>query len=159
MADGIVDHDVDYFAWTQEQAKILRNLGGLIFELPLDARNLADEVEGLGIAERQRLQEALEAVVVHVIKLENSAARAPRKDWHNTVAVERRRAQRVLRASPSLFYVIDVEELFQSARLLAASDMSREGGFDGALPAHMPYTMAQLLNSTFWPVNRHGLGE
>lgn len=149
--------DRDYYAWTQEQARILRNLVEQMPELPLDALHLADEVEGVGQAERQRLIEALELTTLNLIKLENSAARAPRRDWRNLVAVERRRCQRILRASPSLAMAPSVDELFESARMIAAADLAREGGFDGALPFEMPYTLTQLLDNAFWPVNRHGL--
>lgn len=155
--DAPIAFDSDYFAWTQEQARILRNLAGTMPTLPLDALHLADEINGVGQGEKQRLGEALEMVLVVLIKLENSAARAPRKIWRNMLAVERRRAKRILRASPSLALALDLTETFQSARMIAAADLAREGGFDGALPSQMPYTLKQMLDDGFSPENRHGL--
>lgn len=151
------DFDRDYFAWTQDQARILRALCEAMPELPLDSAHLADEIEGLGLGERQRLAEALELSLVALLKLENSAARAPRKGWRNVLTVERRRIQRILRISPSLALTPDLEALFQSARLIAASELAREGGFDGALPSHAPYTLRQILDDGFVPDNRHGV--
>jgi hypothetical protein len=155
--DAPIAFDSDYFAWTQEQARILRNLAQTMPTLPLDALHLADEINGVGQGEKQRLGEALEMVLVVLVKLENSAARAPRKIWRNMLAVERRRAKRILRASPSLALALDLTETFQSARMIAAADLAREGGFDGALPSQMPYTLKQMLDDGFSPENRHGL--
>lgn len=159
MTDEIVKFDADYYAWTREQSGFLRNLGGLVFELPIDTRNLADEVAGLGEAEKRRLNESLEAIVLNLVKLEYGAGRPPRKNWRNAVAVERKRAQRILRASPSLFAIADIEEAFQSVCPVVAAELAREGGFDGALPLHVPYTMNQLLNDSFWPANRKGISD
>lgn len=158
MGDGSpCDFDRDYYAWTQDQARILRSLCEAMPELPLDSLHLAEEIEGLGLAERQRLFEALELSLVALLKLENSAARAPRQGWRNLLAVERRRVQRILRVSPSLAMTPNLDELFQSARLIAAAELAREGGFDGALPSHTPYTLRQILDGGFVPDNRHGV--
>ncbi|HRJ62008.1 MAG TPA: DUF29 domain-containing protein [Azospirillaceae bacterium] len=157
--DSPCDFDRDYYAWTQDQARILRALTETMPDTPLDGQHLADEIEGLGLAERQRLFEALELSLVALLKLENSAARAPRQGWRNLLAVERRRVQRILRISPSLAFTPDLDELFQSARLIAAAELAREGGFDGALPSHTPYTLRQILDDGFVPDNRHGVAS
>ena len=65
-------HERDYYAWTVDQAKLLRELaqGGL--ETPLDLENLAEEVADLGKSERSDLQSYVRNVIEHLLKLEYS---------------------------------------------------------------------------------------
>ena len=54
----------DFYAWTQEQAAMLRE--GALQEL--DRANLIAEIEDLGRSARQELRSSLERLVLHLLK-------------------------------------------------------------------------------------------
>jgi hypothetical protein len=54
----------DLYAWTQEQAALLRE-GAL---QKLDRANLIEEIEDLGRSARQELRSYLEGLVLHLLK-------------------------------------------------------------------------------------------
>ena len=66
----------------------------------------------------------------------------------------RRRAKR----SPTALARIDLDELAADARLSLQNRYGDQAWAD-ALPATCPYDLGQTLDPSFFPVNRHGLGE
>ncbi len=69
MPDGL--YDADFFLWTQEQARLLRNSAHAATNLPLDWENLAEEVEDLGRSNRRELRNRLRVVMEHLLKLQH----------------------------------------------------------------------------------------
>lgn len=59
-----VSYEIDFFAWTEQQSKLLR-LGK--FD-DLDLENLADEIESLGKQQRQELRNRLAILIGHLLK-------------------------------------------------------------------------------------------
>jgi hypothetical protein len=95
-------YDEDFFAWSQQQAKALRSAarGGSNYEL--DWENLAEEIDALGRSERRELASRLSLIIEHLVKLNHSSARYPRRRWRETVRRERAEVERVLEDNPSL---------------------------------------------------------
>lgn len=95
-------YDEDFVAWTEEQAGMLRELGQTSTNPPLDWENLAEEVESLGISQRRELSSRIGIIIEHLLKLEHSPTRDPRRGWIDTVLRERDEVQTLLATSPSL---------------------------------------------------------
>ena len=91
-------YDVDFYAWTMEQAALLRT--GRSSEADLE--NVAEEIESLGRAERRGLASHVRTVIEHLMKLQASPATEPRAGWRETVLRVRNDTEDVLDDSPSL---------------------------------------------------------
>ncbi len=76
MSDSL--YEEDFFAWTQTQARALKAYradGGL------DYGNLADEVGGLGRAQRATVISMVRQILVHLYKLAATGRDAPKRHW------------------------------------------------------------------------------
>ena len=149
-------YDDDFYAWTQDQARLLREAAAERTNTPIDWENLAEEVEGVGRSELSAVESALMRVMEHLLKLEFSPA-DPRAGWKASVIEHRARAVKDLKASPSLRNRIDLEGEYRTARELAALGLARDGVRVEDLPEDCPYVLDRLLDRAWWPANRHGL--
>jgi len=154
---GKISYDEDFYAWTQEQGRRLREAGASRVNAPVDWDNLAEEIESMGRSELSAVESALMRVMEHLLKLEFSPAVDPRRGWAASVVEHRARAAKDLKASPSLRGRIDLDGEYQTARELAVLGLARDGVESGDLPDACPYTLEQLLDRAWWPANRHGL--
>jgi hypothetical protein len=59
-------YDADFYAWTQEQAKLLRGRQWS----QLDLLNLIEEIESLGKQQRPELRNRLSVLIGHLLKWE-----------------------------------------------------------------------------------------
>jgi hypothetical protein len=59
-----ISYDNDFYAWTQEQANLLRT--GELHQI--DWQNIAEEIEDMGRAEKRQLESRLEILVMHLLK-------------------------------------------------------------------------------------------
>ena len=120
----------------------------------LDFGNLAEEVEGLGKSVRRELQSQIRRVVRHLLKLEHSPAREPRRGWAESVVDARAEIEDLLEASPSLRTELDrdVERQTQRGIDLALRDLGRYQEVDAETIAALratSYTVAQVLGDWF----------
>lgn len=153
-------YDRDFYAWTQEQAAVLRGAGVSGTNLPVDWENVAEEVESMGLSDLNAALSYLSRVVEHLLKLEHSPARDPRRGWEESIVNARGEIELLLRKSPSLRRKIEEEMAWSygRGRKVAAKGLAVDPGFTPAdLPADCPYTLDELLDDDFWPANRHGL--
>lgn len=60
----MIEPTQDYYVWTQETAKKLRQ--GRLNEVDVDY--LAEEIEDMGVSERRALESRLEVLLVHLLK-------------------------------------------------------------------------------------------
>ena len=95
-------YDIDFFAWTQAQAAVLRAAARSGVNLPIDWENLAEEVESLGRADIVALKSRLRTIMEHLLKLEFSPAIDPRPSWRETVTRARIEFEELIDESPSL---------------------------------------------------------
>ncbi len=100
MPDGL--YEADFFLWTQEQARLLRDCAHAATNLPLDWEHLAEEVEDLGRSNSRELRTRLRVLIEHLLKLQYSTAVAPRAGWIETVQNQRDGISDLLRKSRSL---------------------------------------------------------
>jgi Domain of unknown function DUF29 len=64
MAHNSVDYEEDYYAWTVEQARLLRS-GDLT---AVDIANIAEEIENRGRSDRRALESRLTVLLTHLLK-------------------------------------------------------------------------------------------
>jgi len=150
-------YQTDFYAWTQDQARQLREAAAARVNLPLDFENLAEEVESMGRSDARAVNSALTRILEHLLKLEYSPAAGPRDGWEESVNVQRLNLRDVLADSPSLHGRIDLERCWRDGRRLAARGLNQDGIAPGALPVACPYTLDQAFDESWWPANRHGL--
>jgi hypothetical protein len=115
-------YDKDFYAWTQEQAALVRS--DKVHELDLD--NVAEEIESLGKSEWRALGSRLDVLVRHLLKWRyQSVRRSP--SLQSTIWTQRRVIQRLLRLSPSLQQQVPtmILEDYASIRKQAATGARR----------------------------------
>lgn len=153
-------YDADFYAWTQEQTEALRRAAEARVNLDLDFVNLAEEIESMGSEQLFAIESAFTRAMEHLLKLEYSPAGDPRRGWQDSVAHQQVDIAKRLRRNPSLKSRLAevLADAWPDARRLAARALSAMDGIDpGVLPAECPYTLDQIRDHDWWPVNRHGL--
>ncbi|HEY0836836.1 MAG TPA: DUF29 domain-containing protein [Azospirillum sp.] len=149
-------YDADFYAWTQEQAALLRRMAEERINTRLDLEHLAEEVEGLGNNELAVVDGNLRQLIIHLLKLEWSPDPYPRRHWEEEAGNFRDNALERLERAPGVRRHIDLGTLYRRAAKAA-------GRYFAGLPepvsppVECPYTLDQLLDEDFFPVNRHGL--
>ena len=83
-ADGSL-YDEDFYAWTQQQAELLRR--GATASNRLDYDLIAEEIEDLGKSELHACQSLCEHIIEHLLEIEYSGLDQPLKHWRREVAV------------------------------------------------------------------------
>jgi len=157
MTDAKVLYETDFHEWLLDQATALRRAAAVGSNLDLDFENLAEEIESMGKSELGAVESAYARVIEHLLKLEQSPARYPRRGWKVSVTVHRQDAEEELRKSPSLLGKIDWGRLYRRARKVAAVSLEGDGIAARDLPESCPYTLEQIRDEDWWPANRHGL--
>ncbi|NVZ11205.1 DUF29 domain-containing protein [Allochromatium humboldtianum] len=138
-------HDVDFHAWTQQQADLLKTRNWS----EVDIDGLIEEIESMGARERRELINRLAVLLAHLLKWQYQPSFRGRS-WQLTLKEQRRRLQRLLRENPSLQARIAdfIEDAYGDAILLAA----KETGLDeNSFPNNCPYLESEILNPDFHP--------
>jgi Domain of unknown function DUF29 len=145
-------YEKDFFAWTQLQAKELRRFARSRPNLPLDLAHIAEEIADLGTERRSAVRSWTARVIEHLLLLEHSPAKEPRRGWINEIVTLRRDIER--RLTPTLQRDLSrhLQRRYEEARSDLARKLSLYGEADLAqrLPERCPYTLEQVLGD-FWP--------
>jgi hypothetical protein len=90
-------HERDLYAWSQEQARLLkaRRFG------EIDADNVAEEILDVGSNEYDKLESALRVLLMHMLKWDCQPERRS-SSWEATIRVQRRHALLQIEKNPSL---------------------------------------------------------
>lgn len=155
--DSRIGYDTDYLAWTEEQARLLREASRERINTPIDWENVAEEIESMGRSELRAVESALVRVIEHLLKLEYLHAGEPRGNWRRTVREQRDQAIDGLEDSPSLRGKIDLTKAYRRGRDYAAEGLEQDRLSADLMPADCPFSLEQLLDEDWWPTNRHGL--
>jgi hypothetical protein len=138
-------YESDFYAWTKEQAELLKNKTWEQIDLP----NLIEEIESLGRQERQELRNRLGVLLGHLLKWQYQPSNRG-NSWLSTIREQRTRTRLVLSDNPSLKPYIS--EAIEVAYRLAQDLAVRETGMDyDAFPSECPYPVEQILEETFLP--------
>lgn len=159
MDRDVTVYEEDFYSWTRQQADALRRAAELRVNLPIDWELVAEEIESMGPEQAFALESALTRALEHLLKQEFSPATDPRTGWQDEVLNHRLEVEKRLRwnAGPKSQLPALFAEAWTDARRLAVRKLARDGLTDADLPAGCPYTMDQVRDPDWWPVNRHGL--
>lgn len=139
------DYDSDFFAWSREQADLLRS--GSFAQL--DLQHVIEEIEDLGKRERRALESRLAVLLGHLLKWQYQPDYPNRKSWRATINTQRRAIARLLNENPSFRQSLNrvIEEAYPDALDLAVA----ETPFDyDVFPADCPWAEEQILTD-YWP--------
>jgi hypothetical protein len=145
MPRNRVDYEEDFYAWTAEQARLLRS-GELT---SIDVANIAEEIESLGRSDKRAIESRLTVLLMHLLKWQiQSKMRS--QSWSGTILEQRRRIEKLLRESPSLR--ASVNEALAEAYSDAREAASNETGLPEIdFPSECPFTPEQVLSRSFLP--------
>lgn len=155
--DSRIGYDTDFLAWTEEQARLLREASRERINTPIDWENVAEEIESMGRSELRAVESALVRVIEHLLKLEYSPAADPRGNWRRTIREQRDQAKDGLEDSPSLRIKFDLAKSYRRGRDYATEGLEQDKLPADLLPTDCPYSLDQLLDEDWWPVNHHSL--
>ena len=138
-------YEKDFYAWTQEQAQLLRNHNWSKLDLP----NLIEEIESLAKQQRQELRNCLSVLIGHLLKWEYQPQRRSRC-WLATIRVQRRDTQELLEENPSLkSYLLEVlQAAYNKSKDLAVRETDL---LYKTFPQDCPYTFDEIMDARFYP--------
>jgi Domain of unknown function DUF29 len=145
-------YDEDFFAWTQLQAKELRRFGRTRPNVALDVRHIAEEIADLGKERRDSLRSWTARIIEHLLLLQHSPAREPRRRWIDEVVNFRGDIERRLTRSLRRDLERRRQLLYAEARRNLQRKLERYGEAEmvAHLPDRCPWTFEQILVD-FWP--------
>jgi hypothetical protein len=138
-------YETDFYAWTIEQAKFLKDG---VWDC-LDISNLVEEIESLGKQQRQELRNRLGILLGHLLKWEFQPSHRS-KSWLAIIREQRRRIGDLLEGSLSLKpYLPEVlEKAYQDGVDLAVRETSLNYK---DFPQECLYSLDQVLDFSFFP--------
>ena len=141
-------YETDFLDCTQEQSALLRARQWDA----LDFEHIAEEIEDMGREQKLALQSLLRQILLHLLKLALSPARAPRAKWTEEIIEFRDQAQTRIDATPSLKH--HAPELF--AKAWQQARRAAQKSFDlydeqVQVPAVCPYSIEQVLEPDYFP--------
>ncbi len=138
-------YERDFYAWTQEQAALLRS--GRLDQL--DVVHLAEEIEALGRQERRELVNRLGILLGHLLKWQFQP-QLRGKSWQATIIEQRQDLQELIAENPSLkpYLPEAMERAYRKGLLLVVREtpLSLQD-----LPDQCPYTFEQVMDPNFYP--------
>ena len=145
MARNAVEYEEDFYAWTVEQARLLRS-GELS---TIDAANLAEEIESMGRSDRRELQSRLAVLMMHLLKWRFQPS-ARSRSWSATIEEQRLQIEQVFAESPSL-RPLAAGMLPQAYAIARARATAETGLADDIFPTLCPFALEEVLSRSFLP--------
>lgn len=140
---NLTDYTDDFYAWTQQQAEILKNQE---FER-LDWQHIAEEIEDMGRSEKRQLESRLEILIMHLLKWQFQPNLRSRS-WQLTIKEQRLRLEKLLAENPSLRSNLDnVKEKIYPLAVISAE---KETGLS-SFPVTCPYELNNIFSPEFLP--------
>jgi hypothetical protein len=145
MPSNSADYERDFYAWSIEQARLLRS-GELS---SIDIENIAEEIESLGRSDKRELASRLTMLLMHLLKWRKQSKLRSRS-WSGTIIEQRRRITKLLKESPSLRLFVNeaMAEAYSDAREAASNET---GLPETQFPAECPFTTDEVLSRDFLP--------
>ena len=139
-SDKSATYDRDIYAWSQEQARLLK--AGRLDEI--DAENIAEEILDVGRNENDKLGSALRVLLVHMLKWDHQPEKRTRS-WENTIAEQRVRIDQQLAENPSLKPRIGeaTDRAYRRAKIRASTETDLEVD---RFPETCPYDRQEIIS-------------
>ena len=138
-------YDRDFYAWTNEQAALLR-AGELS---AADIEHIAEEIESMGRTEKRELVSRLTVLLLHLLKWQFQPARRG-SSWRRTILEQRIRLASHLADNPSLKGRL-ADAITESYRLAVIGAVDETGHEEATFPAICPWSFDQMMDEAFWP--------
>ena len=140
-----VSYDSDFYAWTMEQANLLR--AGKLNEI--DTVNLIEEIESMGRTEKRELENRLVILLQHLLKWQFQPSHRGRS-WRLTIEEQRREIPYVIEDNPSLKNALDdiVQRAYAKATKAAASETDLP---ILTFPQQCPWSFDLAVSDDFFP--------
>jgi len=138
-------YDRDFYAWSRQQAELLR--AGKLAEA--DIEHIAEEIDSMGRTEKRELISRLTVLLLHLLKWRHQPGkRGP--SWEASIANQRDDIADHLDDNPSLKPLLP--QALASAYRKAFREAVAETGLPGpTFPEACPWTVEQVLDGGFWP--------
>ena len=137
-------YETDFYAWTQEQATLLRDQQWS----QIDLQNLIEEIQSLGKQQRQELRNRLSVLIGHLLKWEYQSQRRSRS-WLATLRIQRLDIAELLEDNPSLKPYL--EEVLRKAYLKGVELAVGETDLPKRIfPVECPYTLPEIVDYDFY---------
>lgn len=146
MTRDAMDYDADFYAWTVEQARLLR-AGELS---AIAAANVAEEIESMGRSDRRELQSRLVVLIMHLLLKWRQQPGARSRSWSATIEEQRLQIESVFAESSSL-RPLAAGMLAQTYAITRARALAETGLADEAFPAACPFSLDDILLRSFLP--------
>lgn len=140
-----VDYEADFYAWLLKNAQLLREKD---FS-KLDAKNIAEELEGMARSDQRQLINRFAVLLAHLLKWRYQDDKRS-KSWSRTIKEQRKRLKLLLKESPSLKHKIQqrIDDAYELSILSAAN----ETGLDEMVfPDGCEYSLDEILADDFYP--------
>lgn len=138
-------YDQDFYAWTKEQAKLIKDKA---FD-KLDIAHLFEEVEDMGNRHADEIESRLAVLLTHLLKWKYQPNLQSRS-WQLTIKEQRRGINKRLKKMPSL--KSKLPELFIEAYEDSILEAEKETGLDEkTFPAVCEWTIEQVIDDEFLP--------
>jgi hypothetical protein len=145
MSAKASQYERDFYAWSQEQAELLR--AGKADQA--DLANIAEEIESMGKGEKRELVNRLTILLLHLIKWRFQPMMRGRS-WRLSIEGQRLDIEELLADNPSLQPVL-AASIGQAWRR-ALIEAERETGLEASsFPPTCPWTMEDFMRGDFWP--------
>jgi len=156
MSEITALYDKDFVLWSRQQAEALRAAARGSTNQPIDWDNVAEEIDSLARSEKRELGSQIKRILHHLLKLEHSADRNPRRGWENSVIDARDEIEDLLDRSPSLRGEISAEIARQAPRAarLALRDLGKRAEADPEIVERIratSYSEDQIVGDWFPP--------
>ncbi|MGQ9366739.1 DUF29 domain-containing protein [Azospirillum sp. ST 5-10] len=147
--DHPVGYDADIFAWSQQQASVLRRLAHTRRDLPndLDLDHVAEEIEDVGLSELRTVEKLLRRMLGHAIKLVSAPGSDAVRGWRKEVRTFQADAPTHL--TNAMRPRIDLDRAWRLALRDAGDDLAEYGDTMLPLPTTCPRTLDDLLSESF----------
>jgi hypothetical protein len=145
MATNPNDYEHDFYTWTFEQARRLRE-GRL---LDIDREHIAEELEDMGRREKRTLEHQLSRLLAHLLKWQYQPDRHS-PSWRASIRDAREEVQHLLAENPGL--KSKLPECFARAYSGGVNWAVVDSGLaESTFPDNCPWSLEQALDGGYWP--------
>ena len=150
MSDG-PRYDDDFYAWTQHQAVVLREMA--VTDNRFDREHVAEEIEDLGKSERDAVRSQIRRILEHFLKLAYSNAEQTRFGWQESIDDARETLEYKLSATLRRGAEEELGALYHRARRRAARPLLEHGEKEAAdaLPEICPFSLDEICREDWYP--------
>ncbi len=148
MADDL--YEADFFAWTRAQSDALRSRKAGRNQLDYD--RLAEEVDDLGAAQKNKASSLVRLIIVHLLKLEFSRSDQPRGHWRGEIGNFRADLAPLVSGSIRRLLEDELEDLHQRATRIAR-DQFRDYEPATIIPDDRRWSLPEILGEHDDPLN------